>query len=77
MKQINTVKNDLIKKGFDVYINQNNELVLTSEHGNARAFHYINFDYPIALIDDLHTLAKNAGYEWQCEYRGTYKLYAL
>ena len=78
MKQLNTVKNELAKLGFDVYVNQHdNQLTLTSERGNANAFEYINFDYPVALIPALHDLAKKAGYEWQCEYCGTYKLYPL
>jgi hypothetical protein len=77
MKQLNTVKNELTNLGFTVYINRNDELVLTSEQGNLDAFEYVNFDYPAGLIPALHTVAKKAGYEWQCEYCGTYKLYPL
>ena len=76
MKRLSTIVKELENKGFNVYINDHDNMVtLTSERGNMDAFEYINHDYPVDLTKDLHDLAKRGGYEWQCEYTGTYKLY--
>jgi len=76
MKRLSTILKDLKTLGYDVYINDNdNTITLTTERGNMNAFEYINCDYPVDLIPSLHNLAKQGGYEWQCEYTGTYKLY--
>jgi hypothetical protein len=78
MKRLNTMLKELKNLGFDVYINDNDNMItLTSEKGNMDAFTYINFDYPVDLIPSLHDLAKKGGYEWQCEYTGTYKLFQI
>ena len=78
MKRVATMQKELKALGFDVYVNEyDNMVTLTSERGNMGAFEYINCDYPVDLTKDLHDLAKRGGYEWQCEYTGTYKLYPL
>ena len=78
MKRLNTMVKELQKLGFDVYINQHDGLLtLTTELGNMDAFDYVNCDYPADLKPSLYDLAKRGGYEWQCEYTGTYKLYPL
>lgn len=78
MKRLNTMVKELEKQGFNVYINEHDNMVtLTSERGNMDAFEYINYDYPVDLKQNLHDLAKQGGYEWQCQYTGTYKLYQL
>jgi len=69
---------ELEKQGFNVYINEHDNMVtLTTERGNMDAFDYIMTDYPVDLKQELYDLAKRGGYEWQCEYTGTYKLYPL
>ena len=76
MKRVSTMVKELEKQGFDVYINQHDNMVtLTTERGNMDAFDYIMTDYPVDLKQELYDLAKRGGYEWQCEYTGTYKLY--
>ena len=76
MKRLNTIKKELEALGFSIYEHEG-FLTLSTEQGNLDAFEYVNFDYPIDLIPTLRILAKNAGYEWQCEYTGTYRLYPL
>ena len=76
MKNLNKVQKQCESLGFKV-VNREQYLVLSSENGNLDAFEYINFDYPVDLIPALHDIAKNAGYEWQCEYLGTYRLYEV
>jgi hypothetical protein len=78
MKRLDTVMQQLTGLGYSVYINKHdNQLTLSSENGNLNAFEYVNFDYPVALNNELLEFAKKAGYEWQCEYTGTYKLFPL
>jgi hypothetical protein len=78
MKRVSTMVKELEKQGFNVYVNEHDNMItLTSERGNMDAFDYINHDYPVDLKQELYDLAKRGGYEWQCEYTGTYKLYPL
>jgi len=78
MKRVSTMVKELEKQGFNVYINEHDNMVtLTTERGNMDAFDYIMTDYPVDLKQELYDLAKRGGYEWQCEYTGTYKLYPL
>ena len=76
MKSLNNIKNELDAMGFITTLH-NSHLILSTESGNLDAFQYIDFDYPVDLIEPLHNLAKKAGYEWQCEYTGTYRLYPI
>jgi hypothetical protein len=48
--------------------------VLSTENGNLHSFEYVNHDYPIDLKQELYDWAKQYGWEWQCEYTGTYIL---
>jgi hypothetical protein len=48
--------------------------VLSTENGNLHSFEYVNHDYPIDLKQELKDWAKQYGWEWQCEYTGTYIL---
>jgi hypothetical protein len=48
--------------------------VLSTESGNLHSFEYVNHDYPIDLKQELKDWAKQYGWEWQCEYTGTYIL---
>ena len=78
MKRVSTMVKELEKQGFNVYVNEHDNMItLTSERGNMDAFDYIMTDYPVDLKQELYDLAKRGGYEWQCEYTGTYKLYPL
>ena len=53
---------------------EDNTPVLSTENGNLHSFDYIMFDYPVDLKKELHDWAKQYGWEWQCEYTGTYIL---
>jgi hypothetical protein len=48
--------------------------VLSTENGNLHSFEYVNHDYPIDLKQELKDWAKQYGWEWQCQYTGTYIL---
>ena len=48
--------------------------VLSTENGNLHSFEYVNHDYPVDLVKELHDWAKQYGLEWQCQYTGTYIL---
>ena len=48
--------------------------VLSTESGNLHSFEYINQDRPVDLKQELHDWAKQYGWEWQCQYIGTYIL---
>jgi hypothetical protein len=48
--------------------------VLSTENGNLHSFEYINHDYPVDLKQELKDWAKQYGWEWQCQYTGTYIL---
>jgi hypothetical protein len=48
--------------------------VLSTENGNLHSFDYIMSDYPVDLKQELYDWAKQYGWEWQCEYTGTYIL---
>jgi len=48
--------------------------VLSTENGNLHSFDYIMSDYPVDLKQELYDWAKQYGWEWQCQYTGTYIL---
>jgi hypothetical protein len=76
---------DLVNDTFErlapivkVWTNEEGEQVvcLSSEQGNMSCFEYLgDSDYMVDLVPELHSWAKQYGWEWQCHYQGTYFLY--
>ena len=50
------------------------KVALSSEVGNSCSFEYIGVDYMVDLVPELHAWADQYGWEWQCQYQGTYFL---
>ena len=49
-------------------------IYLSTEQGNTESFEYIDCDYVVDIKPELQEWAKQYGWYWDCEYRGTYVL---